>query len=113
MPKNKSKSHFSCIKELVAKPRCKKHSIRYVQPIQILKPHVFVVLPKLHFWRSFLLIWTCFLQFALARTCSHAHIKVASPMWCVEHLITKTGRNGPMTYFPFNLPFFGDLRQHN
>jgi hypothetical protein len=46
MPKTKSKSQISCIRELVAKPRCKKHSIRCVQLIQILKPHVFVVLPK-------------------------------------------------------------------
>jgi hypothetical protein len=52
----------------------------------------------------FLLIWTCFLQFSLARTCAHAHIKVVNTMWCVEHLITKTSRNGPMTHFPFNLP---------
>jgi hypothetical protein len=46
MLETKSKSHFSCIKELVAKPSCKKHSIRYVQLIQVLKPHVFLVLPK-------------------------------------------------------------------
>jgi hypothetical protein len=46
MLKTKSKSHFSYIKELVAKPKCKKHSIRYVKLIQILKHHVFVVLPK-------------------------------------------------------------------
>jgi hypothetical protein len=47
MPKNKSKSHFSSTKELVAKPSCNKHRIRYVQLIQILKPHgFFVVLPK-------------------------------------------------------------------
>jgi hypothetical protein len=42
----------------------------------------------------------------------HPHIKVVSPMWCVEHLITKIGRNGPMTHFPFNVPIFGDLCQH-
>jgi hypothetical protein len=41
MPKNKSKSHFSSTKELVAKPSCNKHRIRYVQLIQILKPHGF------------------------------------------------------------------------
>jgi hypothetical protein len=46
MPKTKSKFHFSCTKELVAKQRCKKHSIMYVQHIQVLKPRVFVALPK-------------------------------------------------------------------
>jgi hypothetical protein len=101
MTKTKSKNHFSCIKELVAKPRCKKRSIRFVQLIHVLKPHVFVVLPKLHFWPSSLLIWTCFVQFALDRTCAHAHIKVIGLMWCVEHLITKIGRNGLMAHFPF------------
>jgi hypothetical protein len=28
-------------------------------------------------------------------------------------LITKILRNGPRAHFPFNLPFFGDLCQHN
>jgi hypothetical protein len=46
MPKTRSKSHFSCTKELVAKPRCKRHSIWCMQLIQVLKPHVFVALPK-------------------------------------------------------------------
>jgi hypothetical protein len=46
MSKTKSKSYFSCIKVLVTEPMCKKHSIRYVQLIQVLKPHVFVALPK-------------------------------------------------------------------
>jgi hypothetical protein len=41
MPKTKSKSNFTCIKELVAKSRLQKHSIRYVQLIQVLKSHVF------------------------------------------------------------------------
>jgi hypothetical protein len=29
------------------------------------------------------------------------------------HSITKILRNGPTTHFPFNLPLFGDLCQHN
>jgi hypothetical protein len=29
------------------------------------------------------------------------------------HLITKILRNGPRAHFPFNLPLFGDLCQHN
>jgi hypothetical protein len=29
-------------------------------------------------------------------------------MWCVEHLITKIGRNGPMTHFPSNVSKVGD-----
>jgi hypothetical protein len=29
------------------------------------------------------------------------------------HSITKILRNGPMAHFPFNLPLFGDLCQHN
>jgi hypothetical protein len=99
MAKTKSKSHFSCTKELVAKQRRKKHSIRYVQLIQVLKPPIFVALPKVALLAlHFLLIWTCFLQFALARTYAHAHIKVV----CIEHLITKIGTNGPMSHFPFS-----------
>jgi hypothetical protein len=31
----------------------------------------------------------------------------------VGHLITKILRNGPRAHFPFNLPLFGDLCQHN
>jgi hypothetical protein len=40
MLNTKSKSHFSCIKELVGKQMCKKHIIMYMQLIQVLKPHV-------------------------------------------------------------------------
>jgi hypothetical protein len=29
------------------------------------------------------------------------------------HSITKILRNGPGAHFPFNLPLFGDLCQHN
>jgi hypothetical protein len=29
------------------------------------------------------------------------------------HSITKLLRNGPRAHFPFNLPLFGDLCQHN
>jgi hypothetical protein len=29
-------------------------------------------------------------------------MKIVSSRWCVEHLITKTGRNGAMEPFPFN-----------
>jgi hypothetical protein len=29
------------------------------------------------------------------------------------HIITKILRNGPKAHFPFNLPLFGDLCQHN
>jgi hypothetical protein len=43
---SKPKSHVSCTKELVAKQRCKKYSIMYVQLIQLLKPRIFVALPK-------------------------------------------------------------------
>jgi hypothetical protein len=35
-------------------------------------------------------------------TCAHTHMKIVSSRWCVEHLITKTGRNDPMAHFPFN-----------
>jgi hypothetical protein len=45
-------------------------------------------------------------------TYAHAHIRIVSSRWCVEHLITKTTRNGPREHFPFNLPLFGDLCQH-
>jgi hypothetical protein len=39
-------------------------------------------------------------------------MNIDSSIWCFEHLITKTGRNGLMAHFPFNLPIFGDLCQH-
>jgi hypothetical protein len=35
--------------------------------------------------------------------------EIASSRWCVEHSITKTGRNVPMTYFPFKY----DLLDHS
>jgi O-antigen ligase len=58
------------------------------------------------FGLHFLLIWTCFLQLAFARTYAHVCIEVVSSMWCVKHLITKTGRNGPMPHFPFNISWY-------
>jgi hypothetical protein len=46
MSKIESKFNFSYTNELAAEQRCKKYSIKYVQLIQLLKPHVFVALPK-------------------------------------------------------------------
>jgi hypothetical protein len=73
--------------------------------LQTLKPYVHVDLPKV----ALLIFVSTHLDllpsnFAFARTCAHAHIKVVSTMWCVEHLIAKIGRNGPMTHFPFTRP---------
>lgn len=54
------------------------------------KSQSYVALPKVaRFAFIFLLIWTYFLQFALARTCVYAHIKMVSPIWCVEQLLKK------------------------
>jgi hypothetical protein len=75
-----------------------------VQIIQTLKPHVYVVLPKVALLAS-RFAHLDLVQFAFTLSYAHTHIKVVSPMWCVGHLITKTGRNGPMTHFHFNLPF--------
>jgi hypothetical protein len=58
-----------------------------------------LVCSKLHFW-PFNSAHMDLLLSAFARPCAHAHIKVVSPMLCVEHLITKTTRNGPMVHFP-------------
>jgi hypothetical protein len=66
MPKTKSESHLSCMKELVSKRRCKKHSIRYVQLIQVLKPRVFVVLPNVALLAFISTHLDLFLQFAFA-----------------------------------------------
>ena len=41
----------------------------------------------------------------------HEHIFTFKPL-CL-HSITKILRNGPRAHFPFNLPPFGDLCQHN
>lgn len=102
MPKTKSKSHFSCINELVAKPRCKKHGIMYVQLIQILKPHVFVVLHKVALLAFHLAHLDLISSLRLWWTYAHTHMDVVSPRLRVEHLITKTCRNGPMA--PFTYP---------
>jgi hypothetical protein len=60
-----------------------------------------LICPKLHFWPSILAHMDLISSTCLLWTCAHAHIKVVSPMWCVEHLITKIGRNDPMTHFTF------------
>jgi hypothetical protein len=65
-PKTKSKFHFSCTKKLVAKQRCKKHSIKCVQLIQVLKPRGFSFTRSCTFGLQIKLIWTCYLQFAFA-----------------------------------------------
>jgi hypothetical protein len=101
MSKTKSKSHFSCTNELEAKPRCKKHGIRGMQLIQTLKPCVYVGLSKVAILALKFDSYGLVLQFALARTCAHAHIRIVSLMWCVGYLIIKIGRNGPIAHFPF------------
>jgi hypothetical protein len=55
-----------------------------------------------------LFIQYCRICFSLTLS-SQLHV---SSRWCVGHLITKTLRNGPRAYFPFNLPIFCDLCQH-
>jgi hypothetical protein len=36
-------------------------------------------------------------------------MKIVSSRWCVEQLITKTGRNGVMAHFSFTYPFGAQL----
>jgi hypothetical protein len=71
-----------------------------------------LVCPKLHFWPLISAHMDLISSICLLCTCTHCHIKVVSPIWCLEHLITKTGKNGPIAHFPFNIPFFGDLCEH-
>jgi hypothetical protein len=64
----KSKTHFSCTKEIVAKQRCKKHNIMYVQLVQVLKIHVFCSFTlSCTFGLLIQLIWTSCLQFAFTK----------------------------------------------
>jgi hypothetical protein len=63
--------------------------------------HMFMfICLKLLFCPSILAHMDLISSTCLLWTCAHAHIKVVSPMWCAKHLITKTGRNGPMAHFP-------------
>ena len=97
---NVSKTKFKSLllpKELVTKPRCKKHSIRYVQLIQVLKPHIFVFLPKVAL--------VAFISYSFGLVSFNfpllEHVLMLVSKWCVEHLIIKTIRNGPMAHCPF------------
>jgi hypothetical protein len=57
--------------------------------------------PKLHFWLSILVHLDLISSTCLLWACAHTHLKIVSSRWCVEHLITKAGRNDPMAHFPF------------
>jgi hypothetical protein len=78
MARFKFKMHFSCRNELVAKTKCWKHRVGYVQLIQTLKPHVYVVLHKVALLalqiRSFGLD---LFKLSLSK-CAHAHMKIVS-----------------------------------
>jgi hypothetical protein len=50
--------------------------------------------PKLHFWLSSLAHLDFISSTCLLWTCVHTHTKIVSSRWCIEHLITKIGRNG-------------------
>jgi hypothetical protein len=60
---------------------------------------------KLHFWPSILAHLDLISSTCLLWNYAHTHMKIVSSTWCVENLITKTGRNGSMAHFPFNLSF--------
>ena len=72
-----------------------------MQLIQILNLMFMLFCPMLHFWPSKLAHMDLISSICLLCTCTHCHIKVVSPIWCIEHLITKTGRNDPVAHFPF------------
>jgi hypothetical protein len=75
----------------------------YVQLIQGLKPHVFVPFPRVPLLAFYfnLFVTSC-LQFAFDVPVLML-IKNISSKLCVEHLITKTTRNGPRAYFTFKI----------
>ena len=52
-----------------------------------------------------------YLYFMIFTLFIHVHKFTFRPL-CL-HSITKILRNGPRAHFPFNLPLFGDLCQHN
>jgi hypothetical protein len=71
-----------------------------------------LVCPKFHFWPFKLAHMDLISSLCLLCTYTHSNIKVVSPMWCIEQLIAKIGRNGPMAHFPFNLPMPTTIEAH-
>jgi hypothetical protein len=57
-----------------------------------------LVYPKLHFWPFNSAHMDLIFSICLLCTCTYSHIKVVSPTWCIEQLITTTGTNGPIAH---------------
>jgi hypothetical protein len=72
-----------------------------MQHIQTLKPHVYIVLPKVALLASSLTHLDLVPSICLEWIYAHTHIKLVSPIWCVGYLIAKTCRNGYLAHFPF------------
>jgi hypothetical protein len=66
-----------------------------------------LIYPKLHFWPFILAHLGLISSTCLLWTCAHTHIKIVSSRWCIEHLITKIGINGPMAHFLFTTQLWG------
>jgi hypothetical protein len=57
---------------------------------------------KFHIWVQVCALLDLTSSIYFLFTFAHAHIKIVSSRWCVEHLITKTIRNDPRARFPFS-----------